>query len=205
MNSSCWRLYLTAPIFPSDATVQTKAAATDPSSGNCCSKPAACPARMSHPGAGQNGGHDDQRIVFAHARKADRHGLRGPAAQPTGDGRSRSRGRRDRRDRSGGREGKDTPDEQTSVPSEDDSPPPVSEAEPGVESAAAAAPEPKPVAEAAVPAESTPQDEPAPREATPTRMAGRSRRAPKPKQGPTIVPGPVDPVEAPTHDAVDDQ
>jgi uncharacterized protein (TIGR00288 family) len=105
-----------------------------------------------------------------------------PAAQPTGDGRSRSRGRRDRRDRSGGREGKDTPDEQTSVPSEDDSPPPVSEAEPVVESAA--------------------EGEPAPREVTPTRLAGRKRRAPRPKQGPTIVPGPVDPVEAPARGAV---
>jgi hypothetical protein len=125
-----------------------------------------------------------------------------PAAQPSGEGRSRSRGRRDRRDRSSGREGKDAPDGQASEPTEGDSPPPVNEAEPDVESAPAAAPEPTPVAEAAVPAESTPQDEPVHREVTPTRLAGRKRRAPKPKQGPTIVPGPVDPVEAPTHDAV---
>ncbi len=110
-----------------------------------------------------------------------------PAAQPSGEGRSRSRGRRDRRDRSSGRAGKDAPDGQASEPTEGDSPTPVSEAEPDVESAPVVSPEPDPGAAEA---------------ATPTRLAGRKRRAPKPKQGPTIVPGPVDPVEAPTHDAV---
>ncbi len=116
-------------------------------------------------------------------------------AQPSGDGRSRSRGRRDRRDRSSGREGKDAADEQASAPTEEDSPPPVSDVEPDVESAPDVAPETAPVV--------SPEPSPAAaKAATPTRLAGRKRRAPRPKQGPTIVPGPVDPTEAPARDLV---
>ena len=118
-----------------------------------------------------------------------------PAAQPSGDGRSRSRGRRDRRDRSNERPAKDAPDAQASEPSEEDSPPPVSDVEPVVESAPDVTPEAAPVV-------SPEPDLPAVEAATPTRLAGRKRRAPRPKQGPAIVPGPVDPAEAPAHHAV---
>jgi uncharacterized protein (TIGR00288 family) len=118
-----------------------------------------------------------------------------PAGQPSGDGRSRSRGRRDGRDRSSGRESKQAPDESDVEPGVESAPDvsPVSDASPG--------PDILPV-EAAPPVEPAAQDTASPPEATPTRLAGRRRRAPRPKPGATVVPGPVDAVDPPASDVV---
>ena len=122
------------------------------------------------------------------------------AGQDSGQGKSRSRGRRAR---SSSRRGRDSDgssrdaDEAPSTAVAGDAPASAeSEPEPPVE----AAPEPvaeEPVAEAPAP---EPTAEPSASEAAPTRLTGRRRRSPKPKAGPTVVPGPVGSGDAPTSD-----
>lgn len=116
---------------------------------------------------------------------------------------SRSRGQRDRAERSGGRRSRGSRGARKE-PAE--TAPPADEAESAspVESTSEAAVEaPVPDAPATEPAPSTervPSTEPSSQEAAPTRLTGRKRRSPKPKAGPTVVPGPVDSGEAPTTD-----
>jgi len=125
------------------------------------------------------------------------------AGQKPGEERSQGRGRRDRGERSTGRQGKDS---RASSPEKDEAAAPADSAEPqevaeavaAVEPAIESAPETSPEAAASPPEV---QGETSPPEPAPTRLAGRKRRAPRPKKtGPSVVPGPVDSVDEPAKD-----
>lgn len=122
------------------------------------------------------------------------------ASQESGEERSRSRGRRDRGERSTGRRGRRSSSsgsdgDEAAVSAEAGETQQVAEAvadvEPSVES------KPETSAEVAAPPQEAQGETSAP-EAAPTRLAGRKRRAPRPKQtGPSVIPGPVDSGETP--------
>jgi uncharacterized protein (TIGR00288 family) len=122
------------------------------------------------------------------------------AGQESGEERGRGRGRRDRGERSTGRQGRESrgssPDEdEAAVPADSAETQEVAEAVADVEPAVESTPSTSPAA-AASPPEAP--GETSPPELAPTRLAGRKRRAPRPKQtGPSVVPGPVDSVDTP--------
>ena len=122
------------------------------------------------------------------------------AGQDSGQEKGRSRARRSRsssrRGRDSGESSRDADEAPSTAVAGDTPASEESEPEPPVE----AAPEPvaeAPVAEAPAP---EPTAEPSASEAAPTRLTGRRRRSPKPKAGPTVVPGPVDSGDEPTSD-----
>ncbi len=122
------------------------------------------------------------------------------AGQDSDQEKGRSRGRRSRsssrRGRDSGGSSRDADEAPSTAVASDTPASEESEPEPPVE----AAPEPvaeAPVAEAPAP---EPTAEPSASEAAPTRLTGRRRRSPKPKAGPTVVPGPVDSGDEPTSD-----
>jgi uncharacterized protein (TIGR00288 family) len=133
-----------------------------------------------------------------------------PASQESGEerGRGRSRGRRDRRERSGSGRGRA---EKTETKETSESPEPVDD-EPAIEAEAAppvaetpAAKTPEPDETVSEPASEVPARKPVADSAkpgqAPTRLTGRSRRPPKPKAGPSVVPGPVHSADTPARDA----
>ena len=134
-----------------------------------------------------------------------------PESQDSGEerGRGRSRGRRDRRERSGSGRGKAQKSGAGDDPEADE---PVAEtageaaAEPVVEAPPADVPSSEPAT--APPAEAPSQKSSSARatqERAPTRLTGRKRRSPKPKAGPSVVPGPVESGDRPDEESAPQQ
>jgi uncharacterized protein (TIGR00288 family) len=125
-------------------------------------------------------------------------------AKDSTEEKGRSRGRRDRSGSRRGRGSRASSKDSAEADSSSDAGGTQVVEEPAAETVAEAAPEPvaeAPVAEAPA---AEPVAEKSATEVVPTRLT-RGRRAPKPKAGPKVVPGPVDSDEAPAKDVAVDE